>query len=34
MEKHKCIKCKYEWIPRTEEKPKECPKCKSRKWSK
>lgn len=32
MKKYKCMKCKYEWIPRIETKPKECPNCKSRNW--
>ena len=32
MEKNKCQKCDYEWIPRTENKPVECPDCKSRNW--
>ena len=32
MEKHKCIKCKYEWQPRVETQPKECPQCKSYYW--
>ena len=34
MEKLKCKKCGYEWIPRAETEPKECPNCKSRKWNK
>ena len=25
--KHKCLKCKHEWIGRLEEEPKMCPKC-------
>jgi predicted Zn-ribbon and HTH transcriptional regulator len=30
----KCKRCGYVWIPRTENKPKECPACKSYKWDK
>ncbi len=26
-----CLRCGYTWIPR-EEKPKQCPNCKSPKW--
>ena len=32
--KLKCKICKYEWVPRIETKPKECPDCKSRNWDK
>ena len=32
MEKFKCVKCGHEWIPRIEEKPQTCPKCKTYKW--
>lgn len=36
MEKLKCKKCKYEWIPRKKsiESIRECPDCKSRGWNK
>jgi len=27
MKKEKCMKCGYEWVPRTEN-PKACPNCK------
>ena len=27
-----CLKCDYVWIPRTEQKPLVCPKCKSPYW--
>jgi len=29
-----CKKCGYNWIPRSEKKPKLCPACKCRKWDK
>ena len=29
----KCKRCDYEWIPRTDKEPKECPNCKRRKWN-
>jgi len=28
----KCQRCEHEWRPRTDEMPKECPKCKSYFW--
>lgn len=31
MKKCKCLRCGWEWLPRT-EKPIMCPACKSRKW--
>ena len=31
MEKNKCEKCEYEWIPRMKD-PKTCPRCKSYDW--
>ena len=34
MEKLKCKKCNYEWLPRIETEPKECPNCKNRGWKK
>jgi predicted Zn-ribbon and HTH transcriptional regulator len=34
MKKYRCKKCGYEWLPRIESKPKECPDCKSREWYK
>jgi len=30
--KYNCERCKHEWIPRSEEKPTICPKCKSPYW--
>lgn len=30
--KLKCKRCGYEWIPRTENLPKQCPRCKSPFW--
>ena len=33
MEKLKCIKCEYQWIQRTENLPKACPKCKNPNWN-
>ena len=32
IEKQKCKRCKYEWFPRSEKKPKVCPKCNSPYW--
>lgn len=29
--KMKCLRCKYEWQPRTDDV-RQCPKCKSVKW--
>jgi predicted Zn-ribbon and HTH transcriptional regulator len=28
----KCAKCGYSWWPRNEDRPKMCPKCKTKKW--
>lgn len=28
----RCIKCLYEWLPRTEKIPRCCPQCKSYGW--
>ncbi|MDO5861217.1 MAG: hypothetical protein Q4Q58_00160 [Thermoplasmata archaeon] len=28
-----CVRCSYEWIPRKEEPPKRCPRCRSIKWN-
>jgi len=30
IEKSKCHHCEYSWAPKTEKKPKACPKCKRR----
>jgi predicted Zn-ribbon and HTH transcriptional regulator len=27
-----CNRCEYRWIPRTEQKPKRCPRCNSPYW--
>ena len=34
IQKLKCLRpeCGNEWFPRSEQKPKVCPKCKSYKW--
>lgn len=29
----KCERCGHEWVPREEEQPKVCPKCKSPYWN-
>lgn len=34
VRKLKCVKCEYEWLPRIENTPKECPRCKSLNWKK
>lgn len=28
-----CVRCFYEWMPRKEQLPKRCPKCRSVKWN-
>ena len=28
-----CRKCKYRWVKRVDDLPKECPECKSRRWN-
>ena len=28
-----CLRCNHEWVPREEEQPKVCPKCKSPYWN-
>lgn len=33
IKKIKCLRCGFEWIPRTET-PKACPRCKSYDWNK
>lgn len=32
MQKLKCTRCHYEWLPRKETPPAACPSCKSRYW--
>ena len=34
MEKNKCLRCGHTWIPRMEELPVACPRCKSPYWNK
>jgi len=34
VKKCKCERCKHEWITRSKEIPKVCPKCKSPYWDK
>lgn len=29
---YKCERCGHQWIPRSEEQPRICPKCKSAYW--
>jgi predicted nucleic acid-binding Zn-ribbon protein len=31
-EKHKCLRCGYEWNSRVEGRPKQCPNCKAQRW--
>jgi len=35
LKRYNCLRCKdgHEWIPRTDEFPKVCPKCKSPYWN-
>ncbi len=30
--RYNCFKCIHSWLPRTEKRPKVCPKCKSAWW--
>lgn len=32
MPKLICARCQYSWFPRTDEKPKQCPRCRSPHW--
>lgn len=32
MEKLTCLRCRYQWYPRSEAKPKVCSRCKSFHW--
>lgn len=32
MEGWECYRCKHRWVPRDEETPRVCPKCKSPYW--
>lgn len=32
IQKVKCLKCGYEWLPREGRKPIKCPDCQCRKW--
>lgn len=34
LPRYTCIRCNYEWIPRSDETPVVCPKCKSPYWNK
>lgn len=29
---YRCYRCNHEWLPRNEDVPKVCPKCKSPYW--
>ncbi len=31
---YRCERCQHEWVPRAEEEPRVCPKCKSPYWNK
>ena len=31
---NKCFRCEHKWIPREEERPAVCPRCKSPYWDK
>jgi len=33
MKSHTCTRCNHTWYPRTPDKPRVCPKCKSPYWS-
>ena len=30
----RCLRCGHEWLPRVEEQPRQCPRCKSPYWDK
>jgi DNA-directed RNA polymerase subunit RPC12/RpoP len=30
----KCLRCGYEWVPKSLNDPRQCPKCNSRYWNK
>lgn len=32
IDKQKCKRCGWEWIPRSERKPRQCPGCKTALW--
>jgi len=32
MKRYTCLRCKHSWIPRTDNIPKICPKCRSPYW--
>lgn len=32
LEGWKCLRCEHQWLPRDNEHPKVCPKCKSPYW--
>lgn len=34
LPRYKCNRCGHSWIPRTENPPQTCPKCKSPYWDK
>lgn len=34
LPRYKCLRCGHEWIPRSDERPRICPKCKSAYWDK
>ncbi len=27
-----CLRCRHKWMPNTEQMPKACPKCKTKRW--
>lgn len=29
----KCLRCEYQWTPRKEGRPKQCPNCKQNRWN-
>jgi len=33
VKRHTCYRCGYKWIPRSEEMPVGCPRCKSPYWN-
>lgn len=34
IEEKCCKRCGYDWIPRSDKEPRQCPKCKTKYWNK
>jgi hypothetical protein len=31
-QKYRCLRCEHAWVPRSDEYPRQCPKCRSAYW--